>query len=338
MPRFRSRQNGMGIGEACSIASALAWSGGVIIYKRLGETLAPLQLNLLKNLIVLALIVPTLALMPGFAWPSLPLTTLVLTLISGVLGIAVADTLYFRALNTHGAARMGIIGNLYSPFVLVLSFAFLSERLTALQGVGFVLVSAGVLLVSRQRADILTTAQNTAHPCADFVRRCSNDLLPRRRPLRGPDSAGNPISPTQLRLGLMYGAGAVALMAVAIVMVKRVLEGQPLLWIVALRLVGGVLGLMAIFAWRGEPLLPRAAPRVRWRALFLAAFLGQYVSMVLWLAGYKYTKASIAAILNETSSIFIVLLAWLFLHEGMSIRKLVGVACTLSGVAFMLAT
>ena len=291
----------MGIGEACSIASALAWSGGVIIYKRLGETLPPLQLNLLKNLVVLALIVPTLVLLPGFAWPSLPLPTLALTLVSGALGIAVADTLYFRALNTLGAARMGIIGNLYSPFVLVLSFAFLSERLTALQGVGFVLVSAGVLLVSRQRAE-------------------------------------KRLTPTELRLGLLYGAGAVALMAVAIVMVKRVLEGQPLLWVVALRLLGGVLGLIAIFAWRGEPLLPRAAPRVRWRVLFFGAFLGQYVSMVLWLAGYKYTKASVAAILNETSSIFIVLLAWLFLHEGMSLRKLVGVACTLSGVAFMLAT
>lgn len=301
MPRFRARQNGMGIGEAFSIGSALAWSGGVIVYKRLGETLPPLQLNLLKNLIVLALIVPTLMLMPGFAWPTLTPAALALTLVSGALGIAVADTLYFRALNALGAARMGVMGNLYSPFVIVLSFLFLSERLTPLQGVGFVLVSVGVLIVSRQAAEKILT-------------------------------------PAQLRRGLMYGAGAVLLMAVAIVMVKRVLEGQPLLWVVALRLLGGVLGLIAIFAWRGEPLLlPHPAPRVRWRVLLFGAFLGQYVSMVLWLAGYKYTKASVAAILNETSSIFIVLLAWLFLHEGMSTRKLVGVACTLSGVACMLA-
>lgn len=291
----------MGIGEAFSIGSALAWAGGVIIYKRLGETLAPLQLNLLKNLIVMALIVPTLALMPGFAWPSLPLSAVMLSLVSGAIGIAVADTLYFRALNTLGAARMGVMGNLYSPFVIVLSFLFLSERLTPLQGVGFALVSAGVLLVSRQHA-------------------------------------GKVLSAAQLRLGLLYGAGAVLLMAVAVVMVKRVLEGQPLLWIVALRLLGGVLGLGAVFLWRGEPLLPRSSPRIRWRVLFFGAFLGQYVSMVMWLAGYKYTKASIAAILNETASIFIVLLAWLLLHEGMSMRKLLGVACTLSGVACMLTT
>ncbi len=291
----------MGIGEAFSIGSALAWSAGVIVYKRLGETLAPLQLNLLKNLIVLALIVPTLLLMPGFAWPTLPPSAIVLSLISGVLGIAVADTLYFRALNTLGAARMGVMGNLFSPFVIVLSFLFLAERLTALQCVGFVLVSSGVLLVSRQHA-------------------------------------GKTLTTRELRLGLLYGACAVLLMAVAIVMVKRVLEGQPLLWIVSLRLLGGVLGLGTIFLWRGESLLPRTAPPVRWRALFFGAFLGQYVSMVMWLAGYKYTQASIAAILNESASIFIVILAWLLLNEGMSTRKLLGVACTLSGVACMLAT
>jgi len=291
----------MGIGEACSIGSALAWSGGVIIYKRLGETLAPLQLNLLKNLIVLALIAPTLALTPGLAWPSLPLPAVMLTLLSGILGIAIADTLYFRALNAIGAARVGIIGNLYSPFVIALSFAFLSERLNPLQGVGFVLVSTGVLLVSGQRA-------------------------------------GKPLAPEQLRRGLVYGVAAVLLMAVAIVMVKRVLEGQPLLWVVALRLIGGVLGLAVLFAWRGQPLLPEthAAPRLRWGVLFAGALLGQYISMMLWLAGYKYTKASVAAILNESSSIFIVVLAWLFLHEGMSVRKLAGVTCTLSGVACML--
>ena len=74
-----------------------------------------------------------------------------------------------------------------------------------------------------------------------------------------------------------------------------------------------------------------------WPLLLLAAFLGQYVSMALWMAGYKYTEASVAAVLNETASVFIVLLAALFLGEGLDARRLVGVTCTLSGVACMLA-
>lgn len=291
----------MGIGEACSIGAALSWAGGVIVYKRLGESLPPLQLNLIKNVLVLGMIVPTLLLVHGTALPSLPAQAIVLALISGVIGIAFADTLYFRALNALGAGRMGIVGNFYSPFVIVLSFVFLGERLNGLQVLGFALVSGGVLIVS------------------------SHD--PQRR-----------LSKADLRRGAMFGVTAVLLMASAIVMVKRVLEGQPLLWIVLLRLVGGVIGMLALFAWRREPLpLPgRAGVRLRWPLLVLAAFLGQYVSMVLWMAGYKYTSASVAAVLNETASVFIVLLAALFLREGLDARRIAGVTCTLSGVACML--
>jgi len=291
----------MGIGEASSIGAALSWAGGVIVYKRLGETLPPLQLNLIKNLIVLGMIVPTLLLVQGFEMPALPARAIVLALISGVLGIAVADTLYFRALNMLGAGRMGIVGNFYSPFVIVLSFALLGERLNALQIVGFALVSGGVLIVS------------------------THD--PQRR-----------LPAETLRRGAALGVAAVFLMASAIVMVKRVLEGQPLLWIVLLRLIGGVAGMLVLFAWRGERLpigRSRAIP-LRWPLLVLAAFLGQYVSMVLWMAGYKYTEASVAAVLNETASVFIVLLAALFLREGLDARRIAGVTCTLSGVACML--
>jgi drug/metabolite transporter (DMT)-like permease len=312
MPRFgavvercrdkrAARSDGMGIGEACSIGAALTWAAGVVVYKRLGESLAPGTLNLIKNVLVLAMIVPTVPLVHGFAMPALSANAIVLALLSGVLGIAAADTLYFKALNTLGAGRMGVVGNFYSPFVIVLSFAFLGERLSALQLAGFALVSGGVLIVS------------------------SHD--PHRR-----------LSKAELRQGALLGVAAVLLMAAAIVMVKRVLEGAPLFWIVLLRLVGGVAGMLVLFAWRREPLpIPgRTATKLRWPLLLLAAFLGQYVSMALWMAGYKYTEASVAAVLNETASVFIVLLAALFLHEGLDARRLVGVTCTLSGVACML--
>ena len=292
----------MGIGEACSIGAALSWAGGVIVYKRLGETLPPLTLNLVKNLLVLAMIAPTVPLVHGLALPALSTQAIALAIVSGMLGIALADTLYFKALNTLGAGRMGVVGNFYSPFVIVLSFVLLGERLNVLQMLGFVLVSGGVLIVSSH----------------DPQRKLPRELL---------------------RKGALYGVAAVFLMASAIVMIKRVLEGAPLFWIVLLRLVGGLAGMLAIFAWRREPLpIPgRTATKLRWPLLLLAAFLGQYVSMALWMAGYKYTEASVAAVLNETASVFIVLLAAMFLHEGLDARRLLGVACTLSGVGCMLA-
>jgi drug/metabolite transporter (DMT)-like permease len=272
----------------------------MILARQLGATLPPPALNLLKNGLVLLLLAPVVLLLPATQWPTLDAGELLLVLVSGIIGIAVADTLYFRALNELGAGRMGVIGNLYSPVVLILGFVFLDERLGFQQWVGFGLVGLGVLLVSKP---------------------------PRQWQTR----------PAQPLRGVLLGMLAIALMAVAIVMVKRILETQPLLWITFLRLLGAVAGLALLAA------LPRLRPAfafqpqaVPWPRLVLAALVGQGLSMVLWLGGYKYTSASVAAILNETASVFLVVLAAVWLREPLGRRAYVGVMLTFSGIACML--
>jgi drug/metabolite transporter (DMT)-like permease len=291
------------MGEAFALGSALAWAVGVILYKRLGAQLPPLRLNLAKNSLVLVLLLPLTALWHGSNLPALTpaVSEIAICIVSGLIGIALADTLYFRALNQIGAGRMGIVGNFYSPFVLVLAFVFLGERLTPLQFAGFGLVTLGVAIVAER-------------------------------------GASEGLGGEALWRGVLLGIVSVLLMAVAIVMVKRVLERNDVLVVSAIRLAGGVGGMIlvttALRAWSQGHL--RRLDRRGWAFLVIAAVVGQLLAMVMWLAGYKYTSASIAAILNESSSVFIVLLAWLVLREPMTRRKLVGVACTLGGVGLML--
>ena len=289
----------IGLGEALSIGSAACWALGVIFYKRLGDSLSPVALNLLKNGIVVALMVPTVLIVHGPTLPRFEAWTLGLTVLSGILGISVADTLYFRALNTLGAGRIGVLGNLFSPFVILLSFLFLGERLTLLQFAGFGLVMFGVVLVNQRRSD-------------------------------------EPLPAAQLRRGLLIGVTAIALNAAGIVMIKPVLEQEPFFWVCLLRLLAALVPMLWLWkllpahhrmpSWRGVP----------WRRLVIAAVFGQYIAMLFWLAGYKYTSASVASILNETASIFILLFAWMMLKEPLGRRKLVGVACTFCGVGVML--
>jgi drug/metabolite transporter (DMT)-like permease len=322
----------VGAGELFSLASAATWAVGVILYRQLGTSLAPLPLNFMKNLVVLGLLLPTLPLLHGFTLPDMPLADVALSLASGALGIAIADTLYFAALNTLGAARMGVIGNAYSPFVILLSFLFLGERLNAWQVAGFALVSSGVWLVTRSPAPVVEGPPESPVPVAGV-----GDAMPRRKGTGGFSlHETSPVPFFRLR-GALLGLLAVALMAAAVVMVKRVLEQQPLAWVTWWRLVGALLAMLLLAAARGElrALLPSGALG-RWRRLLLAAFVGQYLAMLLWLAGYKFTQASVAAILNETSSAFIVLLAWAWLREPLHRRALAGVGLTLGGVALML--
>ena len=289
----------IGVGEVFSISSAACWALGVVCYKRLGDRLPPVALNLLKNGIVVALMIPTVLLVHGFAPPHFEWWTLGLSVLSGIFGISVADTLYFRALNTLGAGRTGVLGNLFSPCVILMSFLFLDERLTLLQFAGFALVMFGVLLVNQPRLD-------------------------------------EPLPKAQLRRGLLIGVAAIVLNAAGIVMVKPVLEREPFFWVALVRMIAALLPML--WLWQVLPAHHRipSLRAVPWPLLILAAVLGQYVAMLFWLGGYKYTSASVASILNETASIFILLFAWAVLKEPLAPRKLLGVAFTFGGVGVML--
>lgn len=73
-------------------------------------------------------------------------------------------------------------------------------------------------------------------------------------------------------------------------------------------------------------------PTKQWKFLFPGAFLGSYLSMALWVAGFKYTGAAIAAVLNQTSMIFAIILATWLLKEKMTKRKFAAVCIAASGV------
>jgi drug/metabolite transporter (DMT)-like permease len=290
----------MGIGELFALGCAFAWAVAIILFKKSGEHLPPFALNLVKNAMVLPLFVITVLVFEGPAWPALPRYDLAVILASGVLGIAAGDTLYFRALNAIGASRMAVAQALYSPSVILLSMLFLGERLSLWQFCGVALVLSGIVLVSYSRA------QGTAHARA-------------------------------LRIGVLWAVFSVFLMALGIVMAKPMLEQHSFLWVVSLRVAAGFAGMLAIATFRRQwPALLRAYHGVKhWGSIVAGGFIGTYLSMMMWLAGYKYTQASIAAVLNELAAVFILPLAVLFLRERVESRQVLGVVLALAGVVLV---
>jgi len=291
----------MGWGEFFALSSALTWALAVILLRRSGETLPAFELNLFKNCFGMALMIPTILLVDGLVLPDYTATELLLVLVSGLLGIAVADTWYLKALNIMGASRTGIVSSLFSPFVILLSAIFLGERLVPWQWLGFILVMAGVLMVTWR------------------VHRSTVDA-------------------TDVKRGAIYAVGAVFMMAGGIVMVKEILETQSFLWTVELRFAGGVAGMLVFMLGRSrwQRVKRNFSQPQPWGTLVFASFMGAYFALMLWLAGYKLIDASVASILNETNVAFIVFLAWLMLGEKINRRKLVGLGLTLGGVIIMM--
>ncbi len=291
----------MGWGEIFALSSAVTWALAVILMRRSGETLPAFELNLFKNCFGFLLFIPTILLVNGLTLPVYSATDLILVLLSGLIGIALADTWYLKALNLIGASRTGIVSSLFSPFVILLSAIFLGERLLPWQWLGFVFVMAGVLLVTWR------------------VNRSVVDVA-------------------DVKKGVAYAVGAVFMMAVGIVMVKEILETRPFLWTVELRFTGGVAGMFIFILIRKQwhSVKQKFRQPQAWGTIMLASFLGAYLALLLWMAGYKMVDASVASVLNATNVAFIVFLAWLMLGERINQRKLVGLGLTLGGVIIMM--
>ena len=118
------------LGEILSLLAALIWAVSVVLFRLSGRKLPPLSLNFFKNIVAVCLFLLTFAVARQSLLREAPLLDYALLALSGVLGITIADTLFFKSLNLVGAGLSQIVTLSYSPFVIFFTFVFLGERLT----------------------------------------------------------------------------------------------------------------------------------------------------------------------------------------------------------------
>ena len=285
------------LGEVLALITALAWAFGVILFKKSGETVHPIGLNPFKSLLASVLLLPTLWLFSGTLTPQVPRVDYWLLLLSGVLGIGISDTLFFMSLNRLGAGLTAIVDCFYSISIIGLSFIWLNERLTVLQVIGAILIISAILT---------TTKKN---------------------------GRGATISRHDILLSVIYGILSNLFVAVSIVMIKPLLNRSSLLWVSEIRLIGGVLVLLLVilFLPTRRKIVSSIFSVQSWSYILLGSFIGGYLSLILWLAGMKFTQASSAAALNQTSTIFIYIFAALILKEPINPQRTFGIILAVVG-------
>ena len=292
------------LGATFALLTALTWSVASLFFTRSGKFYEPVPLSLINCIIGLTLggIVYIVFAPPH---PDAPLGHVLLLALSGALGIGIADTLYFASINDIGAGRAAIIETAYAPLAVVAAFAYLGERLTVRDGVGLGLVLSGVVVVAFE-------ARNEGR---------------------------TEVSKTRALRGVLSGFGATALFVIAIIGIRPLLALYDVQWIALVRMTGGLLATAAICivrpSWRNQ-LVAVAKPQAAWKFVLPAGVFGMFMSMQLWVAGFKYAKASIAAVLNQMSTLFIVMLAALFLGEKLTPMKILALVLGFAGAVLVL--
>ncbi len=286
-------------GEICALLAPLCWSVAVVLFKR-SDAASPMALNLFKNTVAILLLTVTLfAFGIGIpedrsAWDWARLA------LSGVLGLSVGDTLIFAALQRVGAGRFALIDTTYAPVIVACSMIFLHEPAGPGFVVGAILVVIGVTVASVEPKS-LKVEGDEPFPWA----------------------------------GVLLGFLGIVAMALGVILSKPVLEASSLVEVTWSRMVAGVAGqavwLTVRGGWRGT--LPVFRPSRLWKTMVPAAVIGSYVSMLLWVGGFKWAPASVAAVLNQMSTVYILAMAWLVLKEKLEIRQVVGALLAAVGAA-----
>ncbi|HMQ11260.1 MAG TPA: DMT family transporter [Oligoflexia bacterium] len=289
------------LGEIFALSTALTWATSVILFKKVSDDHDAMFMNLGKNIVAMIALVITLALMPSML-NFMPRNHFIYLLLSGIVGIGLADTYFFKSLQYVGASWIALIECLYSPFVVFFAWAILLEQLDFMFFVGgsLILLSLALPIMSKQQLVI---------------------------------------SKSNLKKGIFYGCLAMGLMAIAITVIKPILEQYSVLQSSSIRTLGGLLFLIvqSLFTHKNKSLNLTLDLFKRSGKMFIpAALMGSYLAYIFWIAGFKYTQASKAALLNQTSTVFTILLAYFFLKEPLHRVKVVSIVLAACGTLLIL--
>jgi len=290
------------IGYSAALGSALAWAIGSILFRRVGEFSSPTGMNLVKCLIG-SVYLGVVLLIAGGVEPISGRTYLVLV-VSGLLGIALGDTFFFKALVNLGPRLTVLLGTLGPVLTIVFAMVFLGEQLSSFDLVGAFLTLTGVNIVLWE--DI------------------PSDLNVK----------------TKWTSGVVYALLAAICMSLGIITAKVAVDSTSAMHATFARVVFAGIGLSM---WGlgsrqlGSWLVPFKDP-ILLKAIMVAVLVVIFGGFWLSLVALKYIDAAIATILNSTEPIFVLPLVALILKEKVTARAVAGAVIAVAGVALILGT
>ena len=279
-------------GEYTAISAAVLWSVSVILLRLSGLSLAPLPLTFFKSAMASVCFLLTILGQGLPLFPALPSEAYVRLVVSALLGIAIADTLFLAALNRLGASLQALADCIYAPSVAAVGFLMFGDILGVREILGGSLVLGGVMIgVDKPSDDGVVEEQSTR----------------------------------RLFEGVVLAAGAHVIMAVAILMVRDVLRAESVVWFSGFRFSVATLLLLLYGALKGEKMWAAFRRPDLFKWTIPLSLLGPYLATIFWASGFKYTTPGRAAIFNQLSTVFIIVLARVALGEHLTPRRVIGV-------------
>ena len=278
-------------GDMYALLTAFCWSSAVIFFDLSGRRLGAMQINLLKNAVGVAGFTLTLLII-GNGFPGFSSRDFLLLMYSGIVGIVIGDLFFLYSLKKIGSGLSAIVSTIYSPTIFFISYYMFGDTVSLKMIYGAFLIIVAIIIGSGK--------------------------LERNK---------------KIMSGVVYGIIAQILTAYSVLIVKPIMLHYSVIEIALVRFgCALVASILILYFWKGKNYLFQTVFKGINNYFILAgAFLGTYLSVIFWLAGFKYTIPGRAAIYNQLSTILIIIMATLFLGEKMNKKKWSAVALAIFG-------
>ena len=282
------------MGDLYAVITAVCWSSAVILFDISTKNFTAIQLNVLKNFIGVFGFILTIVLfsIPSPNFSQQDIFTLAL---SGFLGILIADGLFLESLRRLGSGLSAVVSTIYTPTVFIIAFILFNETINLHSYIGGVLVLGGITI-------------SVFQPPKTIKKR-------------------------DLYIGILFGIMANILTAYSVLIIKPIMKNNSVIYVALYRFsIGFIFGILINILKSGiKQVIQKFKQGLTNKFVILGAFLGTYLSVIFWLSGYKYTLAGRAAIYNQLSTVFIIILARIFLKEPLTSKKVIGVSLAIFG-------
>ncbi len=295
-----SSPSGQLLGEAASLAAAIIWACSLSLYSRYGRRVPSAGLNLYKNFVALTCLILT-GLVMGFHLPDDPMRIGAFAL-SGLIGLALGDTLFFHGIKTIGVQRSSVIQCLAPPLAAVISFYAFGEALSQWEWLGLLTTTGAVAWLIA-----LKNQGQTEGGGLDWS-------------------------------GVLAALGAAVCQALAVIILRQSLQGVDVITGTLLRVLPAILVLSVLSFMRSgwEPVRLVFSPVRNGLILSLAAFMGTFLGLLLMSTGAKYAKAGVTSAISSTYPVWILPIAHFLLGERVSWKSVALTLLAVAGIAIMM--
>lgn len=279
-------------GILSALLSACSWAFGTITFERIGKVVPFVGITFLKGVFSIMLMILLLVVTGGLypiGWREFSFLAL-----SGIVGITIGDSLFFKSLQDLGAKTQVIFFLLGQILTMILSLLFLGELLSFEQYIGAFILLTGVI--------VTTWGTQANHP--------------------------------NKTRGIIFGLASMTCFSVSAIMVKAAISDVPVITATFYRMVFGTIFTLGYgVASKNFSSWIRPLKDKKLLGLFVFnVIVITYGGFLLSMAAIKYISVSLASVLGATEPIFVLLLAFLLMREKVTKRELIGTIVTLIGL------